>query len=214
MPADKVHVLADAVDLDLFNRPIDYVKEARDRPRIVYAGHLYDYKGIPTILEAAALLPKCDFVLVGGFAADVRRVSDIVTANRLSNVLLTGLLPLSAVPHYLWGSDVLLLPPSADHPSARWTSPVKLGEYLASGNPVVATRIPALEHWLQNEEVLFVPPDDGSALADAIRRLLDNVDLGADFARRGSRLAAKMSYMERCQKIIDLARVPSNADWT
>lgn len=206
VPPEKVHILADAVDLDLFNRPAGYVKESRDRPKIVYAGHLYDYKGIPTILEAARLLPKYDFALVGGHAADVERVSDHVKSNRLTNVALTGLLPLSAVPEHLWESDVLLLPPSANHPSAQWTSPVKLGEYLASGNPVVATRIPALEYWLRNDEVLFVPPDDGNALASGIRHLLENIKHAVEIANRGSRFALNLSYRKRCKKIIELAK--------
>lgn len=207
VPDEKVHVLPDAVDLELFDRPPNYERKIRSRPRIVYAGHLYDYKGIPTILEAARLLPDADFLLIGGFVDDVRRVSAFIEANGLSNVELTGLLPLSAVPQYLWGSDVLLLPPSAKHPSALWTSPVKLGEYLASGTPIVATRIPALEYWLKNEEAVFVPPDSGGALAEGIRRLLSSTNIGTEMARRGRSLAETMSYQKRCQKIIDLAHV-------
>ena len=40
--------------------------------------------------------------------------------------------------------------------SSAWTSPLKLAEYLASGSPVVATRIPALLDWITDTEVELV----------------------------------------------------------
>ena len=60
----RVHVVPDGVDVGLFAPPGGRVQRAgaepaQDRaPLAVYAGHLYDYKGVPTILGAAALLPE------------------------------------------------------------------------------------------------------------------------------------------------------------
>ena len=54
------------------------------------------------------------------------------------------------------------------------TSPVKLGEYLASGTPIVASDISALRDWLTDDDVHFVLPDDGSDLAQGILKVLNN----------------------------------------
>ncbi len=205
-PHEKVLVLPDAVDLDMFSRPAGYRSQRRSsRPRIVYAGHLFDYKGIPTILQAAARLPECDFVLIGGTAEDLDR--QVVRAKEmgLGNVDFLGLLPHRAVPSQLWDADVLLLPPSGQHPSAAWTSPVKLGEYLASGTPTVATRIPALERWIANGEALFAEPDDPRSLAEEIRRLLDDEEKARAVSRRALSLAQRLSYKARCQRLVEAA---------
>ena len=206
-PAHKVHVLPDAVDLELFTRPVGYIRPDRNRPLVVYAGHLYDYKGIPTILEAAAMAPEWDFRLVGGHDRDIERIDRIAKARRLENVTLTGLIAYSLVPEHLWAADVLLLPPSNNHPSAQWTSPVKLGEYLASGSPVVATAIPALKYWLQKDEVHFVQPDDPKVLVDGVRAVLSYPQETSEMITRAYALARRISYQERCNRILEVAGV-------
>lgn len=208
-PEEKVHVLPDGVDLEHFIRPPHSGPCRFARPKAVYAGHLYDYKGVPTILEAACLMPDIDFVLVGGHADDVKRVSAQIRRKNISNVELTGWLPHSSVPQWLWDADVLLLPPSVHHPSARWTSPVKLGEYLASGTPIVASRIPALEYWLRNGEVCFVDPDNAVALSEGIRAVLDSkLDLDS-MTDKALQLAMQVSYTERSRKMLEIAGVDS-----
>lgn len=205
VPSEKVLILPDAVDLELFERPAGYVRPLSQRPRVVYAGHLYDYKGVPAILEAASLMPDCDFVLVGGKPDDVDRYRQAIRERRLGNVELTGWLAHADVPSRLWDADVLLLPPSAHHPSAHWTSPVKLGEYLASGTPVVASRIPALEYWLADDMVCFTQPDDSVDLAAGIRRVLADCVYAADLSQSAVAFAQGLSYRARCQQILKAA---------
>jgi glycosyltransferase involved in cell wall biosynthesis len=213
VPEDKVLILPDGVDLKLFRRPESWKRPvATQRPRVVYAGHLYDYKGIPTVLDAAAQLQDCDFVLVGGTEADIRLQRERISSRGLENVTLEGLLPHNDVPHHLWSADVLVLPPSGRHPSANWTSPVKLGEYLASGVPVAATRIPALQYWLRDEEVMFVEPDDPASLAQGIRRLLADSRMVRRMTTKARLLAEALSYERRCDRILDAAlRRPSRS---
>jgi glycosyltransferase involved in cell wall biosynthesis len=206
VPRDKLAVLADGVDLSLFTRPENLPENPYrshvGRPAVVYAGHLYDYKGIPTILEAARLLPEYMFHLVGGWPRDVERQKARAADMGLSNVTFHGLQPHAEVAAYLWHAQALLLPPSANHPSAGWTSPVKLGEYLISGAPVVATRIPALEDWVTDQEVCFVTPDDPQALAKGIQSLLSHADYAARLAAAAARVAQGMSYTERARRIL------------
>jgi len=204
-PATKVLTLPSGVDLALFARPGGRPLRRSPSPQVVYSGHLYDYKGIPTILQAAALLPEIRFTLVGGLPKDLERARETVRKRSLSNVQLIGMKPYAEVPAILWDADVLLLPPSSRHRSAAFTSPVKLGEYLASGSPVVATRIPALEHIVTDREVCFVPPDDAPALAAGIRRVLSDSPYAERLSTAAMALAAELSYAGRAQTILDHA---------
>ncbi len=206
VPSEKILVLPDAVDLQLFQphpdkppSPFPSVK-----PVVVYAGHLYDYKGIPTIIEAAGLLPDIDFHLIGGQPEDIERQKIIIKELKVNNIVLHGMKKHSEVPPYLWHADVLLLPLSANHPSAEWTSPVKLGEYLASGTPIVATDIIALRDWLSDDDVHFVLPDDGNALAQGILEVLNNSEYAHALGTHGLIKAKPLSYENRAKTILDM----------
>lgn len=168
--ASRIAIVPDGVDLAMFERPehLPASPLPGEGPHAVYAGHLYDAKGVPTMLGAAALLPQVRFTLVGGLAEDIARHAPSAPGN----VLLVPRVPLREVPPYLWHASVLLLVPSAKDPSKDWTSPVKLGEYLASGTPLVCSRIPALGDWLDDRHANWCEPDDAASLASAIERSL------------------------------------------
>jgi len=206
MPAAKIAILPTGVNVTAFERPPErpYTPIASRRPRATFVGHLYDYKGVPTILGAAALAPEIEFNLVGGADADLATTRERVATQALDNVVVHGRKMQTELPEFLWESDVLLLPPSANHPSARWTSPVKLGEYLAAGTPIVATDIPALRTWLTDDDVAFIAPDNPQSMVDGIRALLANPGRAQTLSARGPHLARKWSYENRARHIIEL----------
>ncbi len=202
---DRVHVVPDGVDFELFTQETPSPFE-NPGPNIVYSGHLYDYKGIPTVIEAAALLPRASFHLVGGLPDDIARHQRTITSRGLTNVHLHGLLAHAQVPPFVQHADVLLLPPSAREVSKDWTSPVKLGEYLASGPPIVASRIPALVRAVPESMFIWFEPDDATSLARAISLALD---FACDATGRASRLALarRLSYTARASRILDAGRL-------
>jgi glycosyltransferase involved in cell wall biosynthesis len=205
VPAERLAVLPDAVDLGIFKRPhaLPPSPYPTGKPVVAYVGHLYDYKGIPTVLEAASRLPDLRFHLVGGWPQDVAANAERIRRRGLTNVTLHGLKPHAEIPPYLWHADLLLLPPSADHPSAAWTSPLKLGEYLASGTPVVATSIPALRDLVVGTEVRFVEPDSPDSLAEGIAHVLGDSEYAASLSRDGSAKAEGLSYVRRAEAVLE-----------
>jgi glycosyltransferase involved in cell wall biosynthesis len=205
VPRNKMLVLPTGVDMDRFTRPEQLPPSPylSDKPNVAYVGHLYDYKGIPTILETAKLRQDVQFHLIGGMPQDIERTQTTITEQNLMNVTLHGHQSQSDIPPYLWNVDILLLPPTLDHPSARWTSPVKLGEYLASETPVIATRIPALQDWITDEQVTFIEPDSASAMSQAIKSVLSNPQEAQQKSERGIELAHQFSYRTRAQTILE-----------
>ncbi|HUE73639.1 MAG TPA: glycosyltransferase [Pirellulaceae bacterium] len=57
-----------------------------------------------------------------------------------------GAVPYDRLPAIAAGADVLIMP-YADSPVTRAMQPLKLKEYLATGKPVVARRLPAVKDW-------------------------------------------------------------------
>jgi glycosyltransferase involved in cell wall biosynthesis len=86
--------------------------------------------------KVAALRPDWSFVLVGPVAK-----IDPATLPRRPNIAYPGQRPYEALPGYLKGWDICLMP-FALNDATRFISPTKTLEYLAADKPVVSTSVP------------------------------------------------------------------------
>jgi glycosyltransferase involved in cell wall biosynthesis len=89
-----------------------------------------------------------------------------------------------------------LLLPMKDEPRSFARYPTKLGEYLASGRPVVATRIGELALLLSDGKDAFLA-DSGSvrSFADAVLRVFEDPEHARSVGRNGRALAEqKLDY--------------------
>jgi glycosyltransferase involved in cell wall biosynthesis len=202
-PRGPLAVVADGVRLP---RSRTFVEpRATAGPLVVYAGHLYPWKGVHTLLHALAELPSARGLIVGGHPAEddlprLRALADTLEIS--SRVTFTGLVPHAEVAPQLQRADVLVLPNSATTISSRYTSPLKLFEYLAAGRPIVASDLPALREVLRDREnAWLVPPDDARALADAIAGIAADAGLAGRLARAAFDDAAPFTWAARAARL-------------
>jgi glycosyltransferase involved in cell wall biosynthesis len=207
VPAAKIGVWPDAVDLERFELapPPSVARVALQIPRegalAVYCGHFYDEKGVPSLVDAARLLPKATVHLVGGWPADIERMRE--RASGCETLRLVGFVANALVPLHLAAADVLVLPNSARFPQARTTSPLKLFEYMAARRPIVATRIPALVGLLRHgENAWLVAPDSPEALAGGIEHVLASPTLGERLAEQAWRDVQSYTWQRRAAGIL------------
>ncbi|MDP7691774.1 MAG: glycosyltransferase, partial [Vicinamibacterales bacterium] len=100
--------------------------------------------------------------------------------------------------------DVLVLPTVAT-PSARYTSPLKLFEYMASGRPIVASDLePIREVLTDGQNARLVPPGEPAALATAVRELLADPAQAEQLARTAFEQASSYSWSRRADRIEQL----------
>ena len=90
--------------------------------------------------------------------------ADLRVPGSPDNVHFLGQKPASAVPDYVAGFDVGLLPYRLNL-ETRHISPLKLYEYLAAGKPVVSTPIPAALPFSDTVSIAAEPADYAAAVS-------------------------------------------------
>ncbi len=103
-------------------------------PIIGYAGVINTWFNWDAVLAIAQNLTNSIVWMIGPLQTDVPK-------NLPSNIILQGYVPYDHLPEYYAGFDVAIIPFKGER-LAQGISPLKLYEYLASGKPVVSSRMP------------------------------------------------------------------------
>ena len=174
-------------------------------PVVGYAGHLYPWKGVDVLLEALARVPNAQGLIVGGHAEepDLARLQRLAERLGISErVEFAGMVEPPRVAEMLQRADILALPNPASAISTRFTSPLKLFEYMSAGRAIVASDLPSIREVLHHEaDALLVAPGDPSAFAAAIERLAAQPGLAARLARAAFDRALEYSWDRRAEKL-------------
>jgi glycosyltransferase involved in cell wall biosynthesis len=170
-----------------------------------YAGHLYPWKGVDVLIDAMADLPRARALIIGGHPRedDLARLERRVRERGLRDrVELTGPIAPTDVARALARADVLVLPNRATTLSAEATSPLKLFEYMALGKPIVASDLPAIREIVGDGEAAeLVAPDDPSALARGVARLVADPDRAAALAATALARSSDYSWDRRAERL-------------
>jgi len=205
----KILVAPDAVDLEQFKTELSRI-EARKKLSlpleskiIVYTGHLYAWKGVEILAEAASLLPAgCLVVFIGGVKEYIEKFQS--RYSQFKNILILGHQPHQAMPDYLKAADVLALPNSGKEEISRaYTSPMKLFEYMTSGTPIIASALPALMEILNQDNAYLVEPDQAPALAQGISYLLEHKEIGQKLALSARQKVQQYTWSNRVKNILN-----------
>jgi glycosyltransferase involved in cell wall biosynthesis len=188
-----------------FRRPV-----ASTSPMVVYAGHLYPWKGVDVLLRALAFLPDAQAVIIGGHPAerDLGRLRDLAASlNIADRVQFTGQIPRGEVPGWLDRADVLVMPHTATTVSERYASPLKLFEYMGAGKPIVASDISSIREVLRDgANACLVAPGDPDALAAGIRRVVSDPGLAERMARTAFDEAGHYTWARRAEQLETVLR--------
>jgi glycosyltransferase involved in cell wall biosynthesis len=170
-----------------------------------YAGHLYAWKGVDILIEALALVPEAQGLIIGGHPGepDLSRVQQLAARLGIADrVTFAGFVEPPRVAALLQTADVLALPNPASAISTRATSPLKLFEYMAAGRPIVASDLPAIREVLRDRvDALLVTPGDPRAMADAIHQLSQDSSLGSRLALAALEAASRYSWDRRAERL-------------
>ena len=180
-----------------------------------YVGNLGHQEEIEDLISAASTLtrelPHIRVRIAGaGTASEERAIEEMARLHGMADqVQMLGAVDVNAIPAMLCSAQVLALPRRAGVFSSAGM-PTKLGEYLATGRPVVVTRTGDIPLYLTDGvDAYLADAGDGVAITAALRDALTASD-ARDIGARGRAVAVREfdpeTHMRRFLECIESGR--------
>jgi glycosyltransferase involved in cell wall biosynthesis len=226
--APKIHRVYNGMDLTRFPAPNDETARPA-RPsrtgiapyhvRIVSIGRLVAFKGFEYLIDACAGLNRlglefvCEIIGDGPLRDDLEaRIRKLKLSSRIH---LLGSLSQGAVLEKLRAADIFALASVTDAQGASDVFPTVIIEAMAAARPVVSTRLAGIpESVVDGKTGLLVPPEDTTALAEALRRLIEDAKLRLHYGRAGrARIEQHFRIEHTVAPLIELLQKTPGALW-
>ena len=192
------------VDAERFK--LDDAKSKEDY--IAYCGKVSLHKdGVDTLIRAFSVFrenyPSVKLWIIGGFEsndteAQVRGLSNELNLD--NGVRFLGAVVPSDMPALLCGAKILALA-RPNNIQAKYGFPTKLGEYLATGKPVVVTKVGEIGDFLEDGvNCRIAEPDNCQDFAEKLSWVMDNYEQALQIGAKGRELTlSSFSSIEQCK---------------
>lgn len=197
--SSTIKIIPMTVDLDRFS---EHRESPFDFEYIGYAGSLSSEKdGVDILIKAFSSIskdyPDMRLVIIGDIINNKFYDLLISLINTLSEsakerIVFTGRVDSRMIPDYLMNAKILALS-RPDSEQARGGFPTKLGEYLATGNPVVVTSVGEIPIYIKHmETALLCNPGDIKDFAQKLDWVLRNYSQAKKIGLQGRKVAEKV----------------------
>lgn len=195
----------DIVPILLDTKMYEKVSKREKTKEIIYVGSLGHDAEIKNLFNIVNITvkshPDWKFVIIGNtfdLSEENKKISNNV-------VEFTGALSFEKVAERLINASIMILPRSRQEYSAAGF-PIKLGEYLLTGSPVIVTDVGEIKSYIKdNEEAYFVEPDNPVAFAEKINYVIEHYDEALEVGKRGKEKAiAEFDAVKLCKKMTDI----------
>jgi glycosyltransferase involved in cell wall biosynthesis len=167
------------------------------KPYIAYTGTFNNAKDgvdilIRSFIKISDKFPDHKLYMAGFYHYDVAINDEIVNKSGIrSRIINIGVLQKDEIPTFLQQASLLVMA-RPDSRQAQGGFPTKLGEYLATGNPVCVTKVGEIhEYLIDNESAFLAEPGDIDSFADAMERALSDIENARRIGLNGKIVAEK-----------------------
>jgi glycosyltransferase involved in cell wall biosynthesis len=163
-------------------------------PVALYSGNFEPYQGVDLLVDAADLVPEAQFVFMGGEPGEIAALRSRATGR----CIFTGKRPPAELPGFLAVADVVVSPRRSGV-----NTPFKVYTYLASGRPLVATRIPTHTQLLDDATAFLVEPTAAGLAAGIREAFTDRAGAAARADRARTLIEQSYSPARYAEKVRD-----------
>lgn len=184
------------INMFVDSKRFENVRKETGEKFIAYCGTISPFKdGVDCLIKAFALFVSShsDYKLkiIGKFEnldAEKTLKGLVKSLNIVNSVVFTGVITPVEMPQLLCGAQMLSLA-RPDNEQARYGFPTKLGEYLATGKPVVVTRVGEIGDFLKDMvNCRMTEPDNPEAFADCMSWVADHYEDSLKLGEAGRQL--------------------------
>ncbi len=209
---ERIVYWPNGTDVEKFNLDISSY-EARgklalpeNKKIVLYTGQLFNWKGVDTLIRTVNLLQEDALIyMVGGYKEDAEKLKKEISEARSEKIIFVEFQPHHLMPLWLKSADVLVLPNTARQKvSLFYTSPMKLFEYMASGQPIVASAIPSILEILNEKNAFLAKPDDPKDFAEKINYALNFPEQAKRIGQAAQNDVGQYTWLNRALKISSL----------
>ena len=171
------------------------MRRSIDKFELLFVGRLVKRKGVDVLLRAAKILESDQRlrIRIVGAGPEADSLKSLARSLGLSSsVSFDGVVDSERIAQLFAECDALVLPAIVTETGDTEGLGVVLIEAMGYGKPVIASSAGGIVDIVADEDTgLLVPPGDADALAQAIRRAMDNPEELAAIAKRGTVFAEK-----------------------
>jgi glycosyltransferase involved in cell wall biosynthesis len=205
-----IYIIPNGINLDAFKRPpiksVPNLKSKDYEKVILFIGRLHPVKGVRYLIQAINILSAEGMVgvklVIVGEGEERRSLEDYVKQLHLKEqVIFVGKIPNKKVPDYMAIADVFVLP------SLSEGLPLVILEAMASGLPIIATRIGGLPEIIENGNNGFlVQPKNPKEIAEKLKLLLYNRELVEKMSQNNKKKAMNYSWEKIVYQLEEIYR--------
>lgn len=182
---------------------------------LAYTGTICsDKDGIDILIKAFSAIAEnykdINLVLIGDTSNqyEFKKILELVDNVSLSDrIIFTGQLHRDSIPDYICNATALVLS-RPDSLQARGGFPTKLGEYLATGRPVIITKVGDIPVYFNDRINAFLAePGDVKSFAGKINEVLSNLTEAEKVGIEGKKLTSRdFNYLFQAERIVEYLR--------
>jgi len=200
---DKVFVIPDGVDDEMFNPTIDGAElrnklNLGDCPIAIFHGDIKFIDGVDILIRAFSLvlkeLPNSKLLIVGGgrgYFSEVKKLSKDLGIK--SSIIFMDWVPHRDIPKIIAAADVGVIPLRATLQTNSYLS-FKIFEYWAMGKPVIVSNLISISTIAKNNiNGLLVEPENIEKFAKALHTIFSNKEKGKILGKNG-RIFVEKNY--------------------
>lgn len=211
IPNAKTFISMNVPDPRIFGSATEPVANPERGPlKLVYHGTMARRLGVDLLIQAVARLrPELPGVQLHlwGHGDDLPSFQALSRDLGVADAVLfnpTGY-PLDELPERLRGMDLGVVG-NRRSAACDLMLPVKLLEYVSLGIPTVVPRLRTIEHYFSNDMVTYYEPEDVASLAQAIRRLHGQAEVGRLQALQAKGFLARYGWERQGAELVTMYR--------
>ncbi|EHI48738.1 glycosyltransferase [SAR116 cluster alpha proteobacterium HIMB100] len=214
-PGEKILVAHDGVDINWYEcakakSSVSYLREQEQIPKdikiIMHTGSIYK-GGIGAVLDVLSRYPQFWFVHIGGTKEDCSILQQKAQLSGLSNISVFPQKAKDTIPAYHAQSDFLIYIIGQQSGLSRYTSPLKLFEYMVSGQPVIYASTSSVDEVITPDFGYDFIPDDIGSLNAVFEKVLSTPTEGRKKAAASyDHVSQQYTWHHRVSRICDMIK--------